>query len=142
MPTVIPLTVADAFRFATANGAAALGLDRVTGALRVGARADIVLLRTNGLHHTPQTPDPIAAIVLQSRPSDVDTVLIDGVIRKRHGKMLGVDLAALATRAQASSDTIATAAASSAANAAGAKMAEVYAAGVGRMTAAPAVSDR
>ena len=134
MPVTVPLTVADAFDFATKDGAAALGLENTTGTLQVGTRADIVLMRTEGLHHMPRTADPVATIVLQSRPGDVDTVLADGVVRKRGGKLLGVDLSALATRAQASCDYIAAAASDTAARASMANTASVYAAGVTRMT--------
>jgi hypothetical protein len=41
-------------------------------------------------------------VVLAAQPSNVDTVFIDGVLRKRHGEMIGVDTRALvrdATRA-------------------------------------------
>ena len=135
LPVSIKMTVADAFGYATAGGAAALGLDGTIGALRVGARADIVLIRTEGLHHMPRTPDPVATIVLQSRPGDVDTVLVDGIVRKRHGHMVDVDLVALGHRAQASSDYVAVEATRTAADAATATTASVYAAGVSRMTA-------
>lgn len=36
--------------------------------------------------------DPVAAIVLHSSPADIDTVIIDGVIRKHEGKLLDVNV--------------------------------------------------
>lgn len=37
--------------------------------------------------------DPVAAIILQSSPADVDTVIVGGQIRKRAGKLLPVQTA-------------------------------------------------
>lgn len=70
----------------TIGGAKALGLDGVTGSLEAGKAADVILVRHDQLHHRPLLY-PFASIVLQSRPSDVDTVLVDGVVRKRGGQL-------------------------------------------------------
>jgi len=135
LPTSIPLRVTDAFDFATRDGAVALGLDHLVGSIAVGKRADLVLFRTAGLHHMPQTPDPVASIVLQSRPGDIDTVLIDGVVRKAGGTLVGVDMAALGRRAQASGDYLTAAARDAAERTGSTATASVYAAGVTKMTA-------
>ena len=39
-----------------------------------------------GLHN------PVAAIILHSSPADIDTVIVDGVVRKQGGKLLDVKL--------------------------------------------------
>ncbi len=104
MPPSIDLKVADALRFATINGAEAMGLGSRVGSLEVGKQADIILVRQDGIHHMPRTPDPVAALVLQARPSDVDSVFVAGKARKRHGRLVGVDLDRIWRDAQASSD--------------------------------------
>lgn len=74
-------------------GADAIGLGDQIGTLQVGKRADIVLLRTDAINLTPVN-DPFSTVILQSHPGNVDTVLIDGVVRKRAGRLL-FDTAAL-----------------------------------------------
>ncbi|MBS0248690.1 MAG: amidohydrolase family protein [Proteobacteria bacterium] len=134
MPVSIGLTVANAYRFATLDGAAAMGFDGLVGAIAPGLRADIILMKIEGVHHLPKTPDPIATIVLQARPGDVDTVLVDGVVRKRAGKLVNVDFAAIGCRAQTSADHLAEAARDAAAHTGATATASVYAAGVAKMT--------
>ncbi|TWC76439.1 cytosine/adenosine deaminase-related metal-dependent hydrolase [Rhizobium sp. SJZ105] len=85
------VSVRDVFKMATINGARALGIDHLVGSLVPGKRADIVLIDANQPNLAPIT-DPIASLVLQGQVSNVDTVLVDGKIRKRHGKLVGVDL--------------------------------------------------
>lgn len=36
--------------------------------------------------------DPVAAVVLHSHPGDVEYVIVDGVVRKREGQLVGVDV--------------------------------------------------
>ena len=85
------VTVRDVFRMATINGARALGIDHLVGSLTPGKRADILLIDANQPNLAPIT-DPIASLVLQGQVSNVDTVMVDGKIRKRNGKLVGVDL--------------------------------------------------
>jgi len=78
------ITTADVLEFATANGAAALGLAQRTGTLAVGKKADIVLLDARSPRLAPAT-NPVGTIVLQASAADVHTVLIDGRTVKRAG---------------------------------------------------------
>jgi cytosine/adenosine deaminase-related metal-dependent hydrolase len=68
-------------------GAAAIGLEDQIGTLVAGKRADIVLLRADAINLAPVN-DPFSTVILQSHPGNVDTVLIDGVLRKRAGRLL------------------------------------------------------
>ncbi|GII90506.1 amidohydrolase family protein [Sinosporangium siamense] len=88
----------DILRIATLEGAKALGLGDVTGSITPGKRADLALIRTDGLHMAPVV-DPAVAVVHSAAPSDVDTVLVDGKVLKRHGRLTGVDEAELAAQA-------------------------------------------
>ena len=89
-----------ALRQATSDAASILGFDRV-GQLREGWRADVILLRADDLNMAPINVLD-GQVVLAAQPSNVDTVFIDGVLRKQHGELIGVDTRALvrdATRA-------------------------------------------
>ncbi len=69
---------------ATLGGAEALGLAAVTGSIELGKAADLVLVRTDQLHHRPLI-DPMAILVQHSRVSDIDTVIVGGTVLKRGG---------------------------------------------------------
>ena len=76
----------EALAWATIGGARALGLEGQIGSLAPGKKADIVLLRAGDLNLFP-VYDPIVSIVEQAGPGNVDTVLIDGVVRKHGGRL-------------------------------------------------------
>ncbi|HEU4931688.1 MAG TPA: 5'-deoxyadenosine deaminase [Pyrinomonadaceae bacterium] len=87
-PEVLPAN--RALRMATIDGAKALGLDGEIGSIEVGKRADLALVRLDGLHSTP-VEDVVSAIVYSAQPDDVDTVLIDGEFVLRDRKLLTID---------------------------------------------------
>lgn len=80
----------DVLCMATINGARALGLEKETGSLEVGKRADVVLLKFD---HPPVQPSSDVAymIVYGASGRDVDTVLIDGRTVVREGRVLRLD---------------------------------------------------
>ncbi|MEU6372870.1 amidohydrolase family protein [Streptomyces sp. NPDC046909] len=85
----VPATMLTARRMleiATANGAHVAGLEDRTGSLTPGKRADIVAIDATALNIAP-VHDPAAAVTLSADVSNVDTVLVDGLIRKRDGKL-------------------------------------------------------
>lgn len=83
--------------WATSIGARTLGLSQQVGTLAPGYRADVIAVRADTLGTAGA--DPVAALTHGARPGHVDTVLIDGAIHKRGGKLTRVDAAALARRA-------------------------------------------
>jgi 5-methylthioadenosine/S-adenosylhomocysteine deaminase len=87
---------------ATVNGARALGLEPVTGSLTPGKRADIVLIRARDLNVAPLA-DLESTVVRSVAPANVDTVLIDGRILKRHGELVAFDVERIVRDAEASS---------------------------------------
>jgi 5-methylthioadenosine/S-adenosylhomocysteine deaminase len=102
---VPPVKVRDALEFATIMGARACGLERRIGSLTVGKDADVVIVRGTDLNLVPVS-DPVGAIVLAAHPGNVDTVLVRGEIRKRNGKLVGVDLPKMIRDATRSRDEL------------------------------------
>lgn len=86
------LTAREVLEFATIEGAKANGLERKVGSLTPGKEADIILLRTDRLNVMPMN-NAVGAVVTSMGPQNVDTVLIGGRIKKRHGELVGVDMA-------------------------------------------------
>lgn len=84
---------------ATIDGARALGLDHLVGSITVGKRADLIMVRTDALNMAP-VRDPAVAIVHSAQPSNIDTVMIDGRILKRHGRLRAVDPDAVIANAE------------------------------------------
>jgi 5-methylthioadenosine/S-adenosylhomocysteine deaminase len=61
------------------------------GELAPGKLADIALLRTDGPHAYP-SHDPLANLLYSHRASDIDTVICDGRILMRFGRLLTIDV--------------------------------------------------
>lgn len=89
----------DLLRMATCQGAEVLGLGEVTGSLTPGKKADLILLRTTDINFAPLN-NPVMQVVMSGQPRNVDTVFIDGVCRKRAGRLVGVDVKEVAAAAQ------------------------------------------
>ncbi len=83
---------------ATINGAWDLGAADRVGSLVPGKRADLILIRTNELNMAP-LGDPVTAVVRSAQPHNVDTVVIDGRILKRDGRLTALDAEDIAARA-------------------------------------------
>jgi cytosine/adenosine deaminase-related metal-dependent hydrolase len=81
------LTARAMLEMATINGARVAGLGERTGSLRPGKKADVVVIDATALNVAPVI-DPVAAVTLSADVSNVETVIIDGVVRKRDGKLL------------------------------------------------------
>ncbi|GGN58980.1 TRZ/ATZ family hydrolase [Streptomyces albiflavescens] len=81
------LTARQMLGIATLNGAHVAGLEDRTGSLTPGKRADVVAIDATALNVAP-VHDAAAAVTLSADVSNVDTVIVDGVIRKRDGRLL------------------------------------------------------
>lgn len=98
-------TCRDALEFATIEGARACGMEEKIGSITPGKRADVILIRADSFGMTPLN-NPVGAVVYNAHPGLVDTVLVDGNVVKRDGKLLGVDSARVRRLAIESRDDI------------------------------------
>jgi cytosine/adenosine deaminase-related metal-dependent hydrolase len=103
-PRAMP--AATVLRMATMGGATALGLEKETGSLEVGKRADIAVLDLL-LPQTAPWSDPVSAIVYAARPDNVKHVLVDGEFLKRDHRLVRFDNRDVAMKAAAAFDALA-----------------------------------
>ena len=96
----LPVSTRDILDFATLQGARTCGLERITGSLTPGKQADIVLLDAEALNMFPIN-NPVGAVVNDAHVGNVDTVLVAGRVVKRHGALVGVDMAGLRRQTEA-----------------------------------------
>ena len=101
-PTAVPAR--QALAMATRVGAAALHMDRVTGSLEAGKRADLIVVDVSALHNVPafeRDPNSIyARIVYASKATDVTDVMCNGRWLMRDRRLLTLDEAELRREAQ------------------------------------------
>jgi 5-methylthioadenosine/S-adenosylhomocysteine deaminase len=95
----------EVIQMGTLNGAKSLGLGDVTGSLTPGKRADIILIRTNDVNTAPLA-NVEATVVMSATPANIDTVLVDGRIVKRGGRLVAYDVPRIVAAAKASSLSI------------------------------------
>lgn len=104
-----PLTTRDVLRYATINGAKALGLDSKVGTLTPGKEADIIILDATRINVAPLNQVPGAVVSLMDR-TNVETVIVAGKVRKWKGHLLDnttgapMDLSTLRAQLEASRD--------------------------------------
>jgi 5-methylthioadenosine/S-adenosylhomocysteine deaminase len=99
----LPLTSRDVLEFATLQGAKACGLDHKTGTLTPGKEADIVLIGTDSLNLIPVN-NSVGTVVEMAHAGNIDSIFVAGKARKRNGKLVDVDIAALRKRVDATRD--------------------------------------
>jgi len=85
------VTANQALRLATIDGAKAMSLDKEIGSLEPGKKADVILVRLGQLHTTPRRAKPVSSLVYSAQESDVETVIIDGLLVMQNRKLLTID---------------------------------------------------
>lgn len=85
---IAALDARTALEMATLGGARALGLSGEAGTLTPGKRADLCVVRMDGLHLAPAAnDDPVAALVYGARAGDVRLTMADGRILYDDGRL-------------------------------------------------------
>jgi cytosine/adenosine deaminase-related metal-dependent hydrolase len=88
------LTARRALELATIDGARSMGIGDLVGSLTPGKRADLIMVDTRAVNLAVMT-EPAHLLVEAAQPANVDTVLIDGRIVKRGGRVMSVDVGAV-----------------------------------------------
>jgi len=86
-PTPDLITSRQVLRWATLDGAKVAGIADRTGSITPGKKADLVIIDTKAPNVAPVI-DAVGAVVCAADISNVDTVLIDGKVMKRNGKLV------------------------------------------------------
>jgi 5-methylthioadenosine/S-adenosylhomocysteine deaminase len=94
-----------AFEMATIRGARALHLDKITGSLEVGKRADIDIVDLDDLNQTPFF-NIYSALVYSTKANDVRTVIINGRVVMLDRRLLTLNESAIKKDANAYRDKI------------------------------------
>ncbi|MES2253973.1 MAG: amidohydrolase family protein [Pseudomonadota bacterium] len=88
----------DSLQDATAGGAHALGLEKQTGTLAVGMKADLIVLDTLRAHLVP-AGRIISAWIHNGQPADIESTMVDGRFLMRDRKVLTMDETAIIAEA-------------------------------------------
>jgi 5-methylthioadenosine/S-adenosylhomocysteine deaminase len=89
-----PALVQEILEAATIHGARCAGLDAKTGSLTPGKQADLIMIRTDDVNVFPSN-NAVGTVVHAADRSNVDTVLVNGRVRKSRGRLVDVDMAKL-----------------------------------------------
>jgi cytosine/adenosine deaminase-related metal-dependent hydrolase len=84
------LTARRVLELATIDGARSMGVADAVGSLTPGKRADLIMVDTRAVNLGVFT-EPAHLLVEAAQPANVDTVLIDGRIVKRGGRLTSID---------------------------------------------------
>lgn len=85
-PEAIPAR--QALRMATMGGAMAMGLEERIGSLEIGKQADVIVVKLDSLHSTPNTREVVSGLVYSAQTSDIQSVIIDGQLVLNDGELL------------------------------------------------------
>ena len=99
------VTARRVLELATIEGARSMGIDSQTGSLTPGKRADVIMVDTRHVNIGVVT-DPVHLLVEAAQPANVDTVIADGRMLKRDGRLTNVDVAEVVADARAASDAV------------------------------------
>jgi 5-methylthioadenosine/S-adenosylhomocysteine deaminase len=84
------LSADDIIRAATIDGARSAMLEHDTGSLEIGKRADLIVLRTDGLDYTPLN-DIRKHLVYCENGGSIELVMVDGEVVCRDGRLTLID---------------------------------------------------
>ena len=88
-----PFGPRQALEMATIEGARALGLNGLTGSLKPGKHADLILIDTDNLDFAMSGNAPVERLLMAVQPAHIDSVMVDGRFLKRKGRIVAIDAA-------------------------------------------------
>jgi 5-methylthioadenosine/S-adenosylhomocysteine deaminase len=93
IPATSTITTREALSWATTAGARMLGMSSQIGSITPGKQADLVVIDAAAINMCP-AHDPVSAVVMQTSLANIDSVMVAGQWKKRHGRLLAGDLPA------------------------------------------------
>jgi cytosine/adenosine deaminase-related metal-dependent hydrolase len=94
------MTAHKALELGTIEGARSMGIGDIIGSLTPGKRADMIAISPDTLNMAV-VADPAHLVLEATGPENVDTVVVDGRILKRSGKLTAVDTSEVIAGARA-----------------------------------------
>ena len=91
IPPTSTITTREALSWVTVEGARMLKQSHRIGSLAAGKQADLVMIRATDLNMQP-VHDAVNSVVMQTSLANIDSVMVAGQWKKRHGQLVGVDL--------------------------------------------------
>ena len=91
LPETSSISCSEALQWITINAARMIKKENVTGTIEPGKKADIIIIRGEDLNLFPIN-NAVNAVVRYANPGNVDTVIVDGKVVKRNGKLLFKDI--------------------------------------------------
>lgn len=98
IPPTTTLTTGEALRWITAEGARMLGQQDRIGSITTGKQADLILIDTR-LPNMQPVHDPLSTVLMQTSLANIDSVMVNGVWRKRQGALVDIQGERLDTEA-------------------------------------------
>ena len=108
IPPTSTITTREALSWVTVEGARMLKQSHRIGSLAPGKQADLVMIRATDLNMQP-VHDAVNSVVMQTSLANIDSVMVAGQWKKRHGQLVGVDLQPKLAALAASGEKIASA---------------------------------
>ena len=99
------ITARRVLELATIDGARSMGVGDSVGSLTPGKRADLIMVDTRAVNLAVLT-EPAHLLVEAAQPANVDTVMIDGRIVKRGGRLTSIDVGEVVDAARRAYDGV------------------------------------
>ncbi|KAJ6151371.1 hypothetical protein N7470_007965 [Penicillium chermesinum] len=125
LPLAIRRKTAEVLRMGTLGGAEVLRVDHLVGSIAVGKKADLVIFRCDDISTLP-VHDPTATVIFHTSSANIDTVIVNGRIVKKDGRLVGADWPSVRSAVLSQSERIKAQAAKVDLGAARAKWLEVF----------------
>jgi len=105
IPPTSTVTTREALAWVTVEGARMLKASHRIGSLAAGKQADLVMIKASDLNMQP-VHDAVSTVVMQTSLANIDSVMVAGQWKKRHGQLVNVDLAPKVAALRASGQKI------------------------------------
>lgn len=89
----VQITLEEVFNLGTIQGAKAVNMEDQIGSIEVGKLADLVIFdATSPNMACAAEENPVAAVLLHANAGDIETVIIDGIVRKQNNRLVDVQV--------------------------------------------------